>query len=710
MARSVIFVNDMGGPILDEWVLDELDGRVVPDGGTLDVTDEVTDDELMHAIQSGLGLEFIDGKRYLRINGIDKTAAESLNYGNMAEGPDPAPHAIGGSDHTPSTLAELNAKVSDAVLDDAGDPRDPTAHASTHVGGSDPIAEATPSVSGLMSAERMRELMNSLMTGLRDGGIPTVNVDPTKFDLSAGVGLIVDSHTDPSNPVVTVATWSAMTGVTPAGFGISEVTFIGIDGTGSLYQKTTEFTYEEKRDYIFLAAIVHPTLAGTITQIHTGPRLTGGRDADASDFFDAFGPFNVDGNAIQPNASDLKIDRTSGNVWQVGGNYATSKKRPSIVTLPLAAQTALQYIYRDGSGDFIYPYPPAAQVDPGNWDDDSGSLQAVPAAKYTVQRIFMYSTDGHLACHYGQTLFDSMEEAEAAINLTFVMSPELHLTIFRAWLIVKGDATDLSNPAQAKFVLAGKFGLATVMTGAGGGEANTASNVGSAGVGLFKQKAVVDLEFHKLSSASAAITVAYDAGTDTVRLTFALPVHKDSHVSGGSDAFLSTDLIDAVVRRLRETGGPTDLLLAAIADGQYLARSGATVAGVTPPIFGQNEQRSVQDAEASVTGTTAWNTLHTWTTGTLPAGTYKVMWSFDWAYSVTNRFMTRRVQVAGATVGGPWAVQRTLAYPNWQLASGFAFFTVATPGTQTINVDVMPMNIADTAYIIRSRLEVIRVA
>ena len=37
-------------------------------------------------------------------------------------------HAIGGASHSASTLVQLNAKISDANLDDAGDPRDPNAH------------------------------------------------------------------------------------------------------------------------------------------------------------------------------------------------------------------------------------------------------------------------------------------------------------------------------------------------------------------------------------------------------------------------------------------------------------------------------------------------------------------------------------------------------------------------------------------------------
>jgi hypothetical protein len=41
-------------------------------------------------------------------------------------------HALGGAEHLVDTLANLNSKISDATLDDAGDPRPPTAHTHTH--------------------------------------------------------------------------------------------------------------------------------------------------------------------------------------------------------------------------------------------------------------------------------------------------------------------------------------------------------------------------------------------------------------------------------------------------------------------------------------------------------------------------------------------------------------------------------------------------
>lgn len=58
--------------------------------------------------------------------------------------------------------------------------------------------------------------------------------------------------------------------------------------------------------------------------------------------------------------------------------------------------------------------------------------------------------------------------------------------------------------------------------------------------------------------------------------------HGASHVSGGGDALLSTDLLEAIVKRLQTSTGPTTLLLGAIADGEFLKRSGTDIVGDTP--------------------------------------------------------------------------------------------------------------------------------
>lgn len=71
--------------------------------------------------------------------GADEISVAGLS-GELADDQPPKAHDLAGSKHNSATLAALNAKISDATLDDAGDPRDPNAHAASHQnGGSDEI-------------------------------------------------------------------------------------------------------------------------------------------------------------------------------------------------------------------------------------------------------------------------------------------------------------------------------------------------------------------------------------------------------------------------------------------------------------------------------------------------------------------------------------------------------------------------------------------
>lgn len=83
----------------------------------------------------------------------------------------------------------------------------------------------------------------------------------------------------------------------------------------------------------------------------------------------------------------------------------------------------------------------------------------------------------------------------------------LKATPVNADVLVIEDSADVFNK---KKVTVGS------LPGGGGGEANTASNVGTAGVGVFKQKTGVNLEFKKVNPGSSKVTVTDDVTNSEV--------------------------------------------------------------------------------------------------------------------------------------------------------------------------------------------------
>lgn len=63
---------------------------------------------------------------------------------------------------------------------------------------------------------------------------------------------------------------------------------------------------------------------------------------------------------------------------------------------------------------------------------------------------------------------------------------------------------------------AGTDSITINAAGGGAGEANTASNVGTAGVGVFKQKTGVDFEFKNINAGSNKVTITDDTGNNEV--------------------------------------------------------------------------------------------------------------------------------------------------------------------------------------------------
>ena len=97
-----------------------------------------------------------------------------------------------------------------------------------------------------------QKLVGALMqsTALIDGCELTVNgVDPEKFDMAAGFGVVVDNTTTPGVPVITWVIVPAQTAVVPTYIGIDIATYLNIDINGNLIQRQTFNVFNLRFDF-----------------------------------------------------------------------------------------------------------------------------------------------------------------------------------------------------------------------------------------------------------------------------------------------------------------------------------------------------------------------------------------------------------------------------------------------------------------------------
>lgn len=637
MARSIIFVNDSGTP----WVLTRLGGITVPATGIYDATAVISDDELTSAIQKGLSVEF-DSQHYLRVNGQDLTAAESAV---IATGPHAPSHDMGGEDPT------------------------------------------TPGLS----------------SGILFGGNLSVNgVDDTKFDLTAGYGIIVNNVSDPEHPTIKLVAWDAMIGIDDPYIASSTETYICVDENGDLVFHTDPPTPEDRRDHIHIGWTSHPDYV-TLEDAYTEPLFASDVQCQLDDFFDSFGAFNVDGNIYAPQAN-LKIERSAGITFDSGSNYRNSAKNPHRLTTDHESPIAeLWYFYRD-PGDpsgWKNDLPVVADVDPEHWDDGTGVLATVSAGKFTIQMISFYAPWDATDIQYGQEVYDTLELALAAIPPSPVLNPwNADWDTLRGWMIVKQGATDLTDPAQARFIAVSRFGMIQSV-GSGGvvGEVNTASNQGLSGQGLFLAKSGVDLQFKNIRAASTKVTVTNNAGQKTVDVDV-------------SEANLTLGNMGGTISDTQHgsRGGGTlhAAVVAGVSAGFMSAADKTKLDGVVAG-FGGGFQQGSSDTASSWSGDENYRQKLRVTTPSLPAGTYRIGWHFEFAMDTVSYRGGVRGQINDSVTMFEVA-EEFKDTDNWNPGSGYYYHTLASPAVLNLDMDYKTYNASYAVGIRRARLEIWRVS
>lgn len=296
-------------------------------------------------------------------------------------------------------------------------------------------------------------------TGLISGGLLSINADPTKFDLSAGTGLVIDNYSVQGTPTITQVSWPGFTAQDPFYLATAGTTYVGINASANIVYKDEDFSPEERRTIIPIGWVDHPDNT-TILFTRTEPAYNAEIQSQLNDQMFAMGPFTVDGNQYIP-GTGLEIQKTEGHTFDNNANYEIELKNPHIILNPLETTCDILYFYRDGLGGWVNDEAAVTVINPNNWDDNSVTLATVPTDKWTIQIISLYPVPGYTGndIQYGQHVYDTKEDAINAIYDPVTINPYNVPDLFRTFLVIKQGATDLSDTTQAEFINAGKFGL-----------------------------------------------------------------------------------------------------------------------------------------------------------------------------------------------------------------------------------------------------------
>tara|TARA_R110002126_G_scaffold172712_1_gene321497 strand:- start:1646 stop:3742 length:2097 start_codon:yes stop_codon:yes gene_type:complete len=364
--------------------------------------------------------------------------------------------------------------------------------------------------------EATHTIGNLSSTGLVSGGDLTIDADPTKFDVSAGKGQVVDNYTDPDNPAYVDVTWTAFNAQSLPDIATQVQTFILINSSGALVLQAALPTASELRDLIHIGTAIHTNLSSIGSVSNTAINVAIDANLAGVDISRAIGPINVSGNVYSANGANLNFDKSAGVGHLTGINYHNDRQNPNLLTIASGTAVAPIYSYQDGASGFTLAAQTA--IIPGSYDDGDGTLGSLSTNSWQIQRIYVSGT--LTAIEYGQNTYISKAGAIAAISSEIHNSnPALEGTLLRSFLVVRGGATDLSDLGDGQFIEASKFGG----QGSNGGTSST-TNLQQA----YDNSPTAEIT---LTTSNGAFTI-HDANTPT-----AAPLFEVQDFGGSTDYF-----------------------------------------------------------------------------------------------------------------------------------------------------------------------------
>ena len=348
-------------------------------------------------------------------------------------------------------------------------------------------------------------LTENIPTGILNGGELSTNTSTT-FDIAAGDGIInilnKGTGTDP-HPEIKRIEWSATTvshTLGDANDADQINTWVYVDQNGAIQQTTSDLTPGIWRSNIVLGAVIHSS--NVIRFVRTFPRTAYSSGNTYAEFVEIFGPLKKSGHLLTVNSTNtLALDRAAGQAFALGRNYVTDPLNPSLVSD--GASTPAFHRYSSTSTGFTKDNGPGGigfdKIDPSKYDNN-GTLTNMSAGQYSVQRLYHFPNNTNvIIAYYGKAEYASIDEAEKNYLLENFQEANNTSTqaIYLGALVVKGNATDLSNAAQAKILTGGIF------------RSLTAANLG----GVAANSALSDLSDVTITSPTNGQVVKYNSTT-----------------------------------------------------------------------------------------------------------------------------------------------------------------------------------------------------
>ena len=261
--------------------------------------------------------------------------------------------------------------------------------------------------------------------------------------LNSGSGHVIDhenfqSGSFPPTPEITNVIWADQDIDVSPYTASYDFSFVTIDMSGSVNLIPGRPPQpQEHRDNLTVGKIIHrDNQVQFVVNLHHKSLDVYNQYADLAE---AIGTINIDGNVIEPSASNAaNIKKSAGNSFRLNINHHTDIKNPHYTVDAEQTSSVFFAVYRDGAGGYTYS-PNNTEIDFGHYDDGSGILQPL-GPKYTLKRVYMFPSSGRLYVMYGQSLYTTFDDALEGLHTEPFEGPPANFydASLRAWIIVRG--------------------------------------------------------------------------------------------------------------------------------------------------------------------------------------------------------------------------------------------------------------------------------